>query len=510
MNEPFAVFPDWLRSRAENSPERIALIADGRSWTFASLDADVTRIARQLAGLGVQAGDRIATLLNNGPTAALLPHAALRLRATLVPLNVRLSEPELAFQLEDASPRLLIIERRTVHSIGDVRQKQPELTVVSIDEEAAKLLGTAPLDSCTEADVELSFNHDADAVLAVIYTSGTTGQPKGAMLTVSNFWWSAVGSALNLATHADDRWLACLPLFHVGGLSIIMRSAIYGIAAIVHDGFDAEAVNAAIEDDGVTIVSVVAVMLQRMLEARGGSPYPPTLRCVLLGGGSAPQPLLERCVAIGVPVVQTYGLTETCSQIATLSPKDSLERLGSAGKPLYPNELRILANDGGEAPPDEPGEILVRGPVVMPGYAGRPDATSIAIKDHWLHTGDIGRIDKDGFLYVLDRRDDLIITGGENVYPAEVEAVLLSHPSIVEAAVIGIEDSDWGQRVVAIARCADESAEAADASTLDLYCRERLAGYKVPKEFRFVSEPLPRTASGKLRRASLREVATKP
>ncbi|HET7187440.1 MAG TPA: o-succinylbenzoate--CoA ligase, partial [Gemmatimonadaceae bacterium] len=346
--------------------------------------------------------------------------------------------------------------------------------------------------------------HEADDVLAVIYTSGTTGRPKGAMLTVGNFWWSAVGSALNLGTHADDRWLACLPLFHVGGLSIILRSAIYGITAVVHDEFDAERVNAAIDDDAVTIVSVVAVMLQRMLDARGNRPYPPSLRCVLLGGGPAPRSLLDRCAALDVPVVQTYGLTETCSQLATLAPEDALLRPGSAGKALYPNELRIAS-----AADDGAGEILARGPVVMAGYVNQPDATRAVIVDGWLHTGDVGRIDADGYLYVLDRRDDLIVTGGENVYPAEVEAALLSHHSIVEACVIGIADETWGQRVVAVVRVADPAA-GIDVAELTSYCRERIAGYKVPREIRVVLEPLPRTASGKLRRSALRELITTP
>jgi O-succinylbenzoic acid--CoA ligase len=225
------------------------------------------------------------------------------------------------------------------------------------------------------------------------------------MLTTSNFWWSSIGSALNLGTHSDDRWLACLPLFHVGGLSVIIRSAIYGITAIVHDGFEAERVNRAIDEDGATLVSVVAVMLDRMLDQRKGKAFPPTLRCIVAGGGPVSPALLERCQAAGAPVVQTYGLTESCSQVVTLSPADAGKRIGSAGKALYPNEIAISASD----------EILVRGPVVTSGYYNRPDDTAQAIVDGWLQTGDIGRIDEDGYLYVLDRRNDLIVSGGENV-----------------------------------------------------------------------------------------------
>ncbi|HET9010630.1 MAG TPA: o-succinylbenzoate--CoA ligase [Gemmatimonadaceae bacterium] len=502
MSSPTAAFPDWLASRAASSPDRDALVTDGRTWSFRELDEQVTRTAHHLVALGARPGDRVATLLHNGLAAVLLPHALLRLGATLVPLNVRLGDSELAWQLADAAPRLLVTEERTVARAERAAESLSGRVTVCTDR---ALVGPATPPPARDGDrARLRLRHAADAVLAMIYTSGTTGRPKGALLTVGNFWWSAIGSALNLGTHADDRWLVCLPLFHVGGLSILTRAAIYGITAVVHDGFDPDAVSAAVDDERITVVSVVATMLQRMLDARGGRPWPASLRCVLLGGGPAPRPLLERCASLGVPVVQTYGLTETCSQVATLAPGDALLRSGSAGKVLYPNELRVAAPPGTGAS-DDAGEILVRGPVVMAGYAGRPEDTARAIVDGWLHTGDIGRLDADGYLYVLDRRDDLIVTGGENVYPAEVEAVLLSHPSIAEVGVVGIGDETWGQRVVAVARLGDATA-ILDGASLEALCRSRLAGYKVPREFRLVVEPLPRTASGKLRRGALRDL----
>jgi O-succinylbenzoic acid--CoA ligase len=502
-------FPDWLAHRTAVTPARAALVAGGRTWGFAELDAEATSAARRLAALGVRDGDRVATLLPNGAGPAILVHAALRAGATLVPLNLRLSATELAWQLADAAPRVVVVCRETAALFAEARRRAElpgTLRAVSLDSGGAQP-DLVVLDAVREADVAPRLVHDADAVLALIYTSGTTGRPKGAMLTVGNFWWSAVGSALNLGSHADDRWLACLPLFHVGGLSILLRAAIYGITAEVHDGFDAAAVNRALDRDGVTIVSVVAVMLQRMLDERGDRAYPASLRCVLLGGGPAPRPLLERCARAGVPVVQTYGLTEATSQVATLAPEDALRKLGSAGRALYPNVLRIAPDHGGEPRPGEAGEILVRGPVVMAGYAGRPDATAQAIVDGWLHTGDVGYLDADGYLYVLDRRDDLIVTGGENVYPAEVEAVLTVHPWVAEAAVIGVEDDVWGRRVVALVRLANGIDTGPAGAALTAHCREALAGFKVPREIRVVAEPLPRTASGKLRRGELRRLS---
>ena len=490
--------PDWLAYRAASTPERVALVAGGTTWSFAQLDTAATRIAQRLTALGVRKGDRIATLMHNGPGAAALPHAALRLGATVVPLNVRLSDPELAWMLEDAAPQLLLADERTLTRAAEVAGTRPNLITATLDRDVV-VPGVRDDASGTEESAPLHLAHDLDAVLAIIYTSGTTGQPKGAMLTVGNFWWSAVGSALNLGTHADDRWLVCLPLFHVGGLSIVLRSAIYGIAAVVHDGFDADAVNAEIDAGGATIVSVVAVMLQRLLDARGDRRFPSTLRCVLLGGGPAPRPLLERCAALRVPVVQTYGLTEACSQVATLAPEDVLRRMGSAGRVLYPNELRIAADGRGGS--DRDGEILVRGPIVMAGYAGRPDATADAIVDGWLRTGDVGRLDADGYLYVLDRRDDLIVTGGENVYPAEVEDVILEHPAVDGCAVVGVAHASSGESVKAYVVLA--AGQTVDEDSIIAFCTERLARYKCPEKIMFVDE-LPVGLGGKLLRRALR------
>jgi O-succinylbenzoic acid--CoA ligase len=313
------------------------------------------------------------------------------------------------------------------------------------------------------------------------------------MLTYGNFWASAAGSAFNMGVLPSDRWLAVLPMFHVGGLSILTRSAIYGTTAVIHAAFDEHAVNHALRYEGVTLLSLVATMLRRMLDA-DGAPFPPSVRAVLVGGGPVSRDLLERALARGLPVLQTYGLTECTSQVSTLSPADAVSHTGSAGKPLVTTGLRV------DAPPGEPGEILVSGPTVTPGYWANPEATARAIRDGWLHTGDVGRIDADGFLYVLDRRDDLIVSGGENVYPAEVEGVLLQHPLIESAAVVGLPDAAWGHVVAAavVARPGFSPEEAA------AWMRTRLAAYKVPRTFHIL-DALPMTASGKIQRHLVRD-----
>lgn len=490
--------PDWLAARAALAPERLALAAGATRLTFAELDKRASSAARRLAGLGMGAGDRVACVLRDGPAMAELVHGAGRAGAILVPLNVRLSAVELTWQLADAQARVLIHDDST-------RQVAEAATTAGVATgENGRPSNIATLDlgafaGLPESAVALRERVDLDAVHTIIYTSGTTGTPKGAMLTYGNHWWSAVGSALNLGLRDDDRWLAPLPLFHVGGLSIVLRSVIYGIPALVLERFEPEAVNRAIDADGATIVSVVATMLQRMLDARGDRGYAPTLRHVLLGGGPAPLPLLQECARRGVPVVQTYGLTETASQAVTLAPADALRKVGSAGKPLLPNELRI-ERDGQPVPHGEAGEIVLRGPTVTPGYTGRPEETARALQGGWLHTGDIGRLDDEGYLYVLDRRDDLIICGGENVYPAEIESTLLAHPAVADAGVVGEPDREWGQTPVAYVVLQPGAGAAPDE--LIAYCRTRLARYKVPARL-YLCGALPRNAAGKLQRHKL-------
>ncbi len=486
--------PEWLGQRALLSPQRLALIFGAERWTFADLNRRVAAAARSLAGLGIEPGHRVALLVRNTPRFVEMVHAIPRVGAVAVPLNTRLTTPELRWQMEDVSATALLYDDRHGDTALALADALPALLTVPLSALAPAVEALPP--ESRPAPIDLS------AVHTIIYTSGTSGRPKGAMLTFGNHLWSAVGSALNLGLHSDDRWLACLPLFHVGGLSILLRSVIYGIPVVLQDEFDPAAVNRAIDDEAVTIVSVVANMLQRMLEARGDRPYPPALRCALLGGGPAPRSLLEECARRRVPVVQTYGLTEAASQVATLAPEDALRKLGSAGKPLLPTELRIVGDDDRPLPPEQPGEIVLRGPTVTPGYFNRPEETERRLRDGWLHTGDIGYLDTEGYLHVLDRRDDLIVSGGENVYPAEIEEVLRSHPDVLDAATIGLPDERWGQMVVATVSL--RQGATVGQEELIQFCRERIAPYKVPKRVRF-AQALPRNAAGKLLRQALRE-----
>ncbi len=498
MTTTEGILPNWLTRCAENVPERLALHCGEVRWSFSELEHQVTRLARQLAALGVKEQSRVALLAANGLEYVVCVHAMTRLGAILIPLNTRLTVEEHRWQVRDVQAAYLLYDAghseraaTIAEGIADIRSAQ-----LVRDGECAGVT----LEGYASAEVELRSLIDLAATQLIMYTSGTTGTPKGVIITYGMQWWNAIGSALNLGHHLDDSWLLCLPLFHIGGLSILMRSVINGISVVLHERFDAQAVNHAIQEERITIISVVAVMVQRMLAALDEDEhYPPTLRCVLLGGGPAPQPLLEDCARRTIPVVQTYGLTESCSQAVTLAPTDALRKLGSAGRPLLQVQLRIMQEDG-PAAAREPGVICLRGPSITPGYDHRPDATAQAIQDGWLTTGDIGYLDDEGYLYVLDRRSDLIISGGENVYPAEIEAALLSHPDVVEAGVCGRADEQWGQVPVAFVHLRPDST--IDADSLLAYLEPRLARYKQPHAL-YIVGPLPRNSAGKLLRREL-------
>ncbi len=439
---------NWLAQRAETCPDRIAVVTEDGSIDYARLEDEASAMARRLAAKGVRRDSIAAISMEPGIEYATVLHALMKLGATAFPLDPRLTEDERETAIGSQIPAIVI--------------ERPD-----------DLEGH-------EADMPLLGELDLDAPCTRILTSGTSGASRAIEHTYGNHLWSAVGSAFNLGVEPTDRWLCCVPLFHVSGVTILMRSAIYGTTAVVQDGFDLDRAAESLERDGITIVSLVTTMLTRLIDAGAAIERP---RALLVGGGPVPDEILEEALGLGATVVQTYGLTEATSQVTTLAPEDASRKRGSAGRPLLTTHVRIA--------PDE--EILVQGPTVAPAAL---DA------DGWLHTGDRGRIDAEGFLWVKGRADDLIVTGGENVAPEEVEEVLVAHPDVADAAVVGRPDPDWQNAVVAVL-VANGAAEP-DRDSLRSWCSARLAPYKVPKSFELVSE-LPRTSSGKLRRGELRQ-----
>jgi O-succinylbenzoic acid--CoA ligase len=412
-------------------PDRVALeTSDGR-LSYGELAQQASEAAGALLELGVAPGDRVALALAPGPAFVAALHGCFLAGAVAVPVDLRLRESERAARIEGATA---VIE--------------------------APLAG-APADALQELRL--------DAVATLMHTSGTTAVPRPVALSYGNWLASALGSAAALGLDQHERWLCPMPLVHVGGLSIPIRSSIYATTAVVPGRFDTAAVLAALSDPEarITLVSLVPTMLARLLDA--GLRDPPTLRWALLGGGPIAPALLERARGAGVPVATTYGMTEACSQIAT------------HGWPLAGVELRVAAD----------GELLVRGPNVSHGaLAG----------DGWLHTGDLGALDERGRLEITGRKADTIVTGGENVAPAEVEAALLEHPAVADAGVFSRLDEEWGESLVAVVVLRD--GVAVEAGELRAFCAERLASFKVPKAIEF-SERLPRTESGKLLRREL-------
>ncbi|WP_375004402.1 o-succinylbenzoate--CoA ligase [Bacillus velezensis] len=476
--------PNWLIQRAQLTPERIALIFENKQMTFRELYHASKQMAARLSKYcSLKKGDRAAILLSNRPEMVYAVHACFLLGAEAVLLNTKLSKQERLFQLEDSQAKLLLTED------GFCREEyESAVAAADVDELQAEEAG----DMEPEAYVTL------DDTATLMYTSGTTGRPKGVQQTFGNHYSSAVSSALNLGVTERDRWLIALPLFHISGLSALFKSVIYGMPVVLHQKFSVTDVLDSISSHQVTIISAVQTMLSGLLAET--EQCPESLRCILLGGGPAPLPLLEECRRKQFPVFQSYGLTETCSQIVTLSPEFSMDKLGSAGKPLFSCEIRI-EKDGNPCAPFEHGEITVKGPNVMKGYYHRDDANQAAFHNGWFKTGDLGYLDDEGFLYVLDRRSDLIISGGENIYPAEVEAALLAHPAVAEAGVSGAEDPKWGK----VPHAFLVLTSSVSSEELTAFCRERLAKYKIPAAF-FEVDGLPRNASNKLMRHRLNEL----
>ena len=469
-----------VQAQARRKPDGLALVAGDLRWTWADLDAEVTANAGALRAAGVGPGERVAVLAANHPATVVLLFALRRLGAALVPLNVRLAPAELRDQRDRVRPRLVLAdaERRDV-----LPGAQPL--------EGWARTGAAPVDPGPT-------NPGAD--WALLFTSGTTGRPKAARLTVGAFDALARASAENLLPRPGDRWLCNLPLFHVGGLCTAVRCAHDGATLVLQPRFDAATMVRAVREDGITHGSLVARTLEECLDA---GLQPGKLRGVLVGGGPVPPGLVERARSRGIPVLLTYGLSEACSQVTTERPADADG--ATAGAPLPGLDLRILDAGGRPVPPGEEGAIAVRGATLMRGYLDDEAATAEVLRDGWLRTGDLGRLDTRGRLTVLARRTDLILSGGENVYPAEVEAVLAAHPGVAEVAVVGRPDSRWGQVPVAVV----VPRPAAVLDDLRSWARARLAAFKVPAEV-LPATRLPRTAAGKVDRAAVEAAVTAP
>ncbi|WP_172371824.1 o-succinylbenzoate--CoA ligase [Sporosarcina jiandibaonis] len=477
------MIPNWLKQRVYLTPHKIALTYHGESWTFKQVEEKSMTLARKLKANGLTNGDRIALLGPSNDEMVFIIHACMLLGLEIVMLNSRLTKKEIEWQVDDSAASVVLIADEFEKLLGESTSK----------------LSFSEIQASDECMFEVEELWDPERTITIMYTSGTTGFPKGVRQTANNHTSSALSSVLNLGLEENDVWLCSMPLFHISGFSILVRSVLYGMEVKLYDKFDAQKVYEDIRQGSVTRISVVSVTLDKILREfeKHGTVAHASFKTMLAGGGPVPIDYLERAQTCDIPVLQTYGMTETSSQTATLSSQDAIRKIGSAGKPLFFNQIKI--NEARS--PRENGEVYIRGPHVTPGYIGHVSDQNPLI-DGWLPTGDIGYFDEEGYLYIVDRRSDLIISGGENIYPAEIENVLASHPFISEAGVCGKDDDEWGSVPIAFVVVTENVSD----EELRVFCRERLASYKVPKAFCFVEE-LPRNASNKLLRRELKKWA---
>ena len=472
-------YPNWLSQRAHLSGSRMALSFEDRQWTFKEINDMAIQQAGKLSAFSINRNSRVAILSKSHPEFVFTMYACLHLGCEMVMLNERLSQIELAYQIDDSEADFVLVDDVLSEKISS-----PKRILLS------EIQQVEPLEFAPAAEWA------KDRTLSIMYTSGTTGHPKGVRQTAENHFSSSVSSALNIGTSPDDVWLCVMPLFHISGFSILVRSLIYGMGVRLHAKFDAVHCAEELQAGTVTHMSVVGVMLERILVELEANEMTvsPQFKTMLAGGGPIPVTYIQRAETYGISVLQTYGMTETSSQTTTLQPADAEQKIGSSGKPLFLYQVKI---DGAEKA-GQTGEIHIRGPQVTPGYIGRFSDRPVQ-NDGWLHTGDIGYLDEEGFLFVVDRRSDLIVSGGENVYPAEVEKALLAHPAIREAGVCGAPSEEWGEVPVAFVVL----NRPIGMDELQQHCRQQVASYKVPKRIMEV-DSLPRNASNKLLRRELK------
>ncbi|HWU09247.1 MAG TPA: long-chain fatty acid--CoA ligase [Streptomyces sp.] len=494
----------WPARRARKTPDRTAVVHEGRTWTYRDLHRRVLRLAHALRALGAEHGDRVAYLAPNHPAFLETLFAAGTLGAVFVPLNTRLATTELAYNLADSGSAFLVHgpeqaeAARAAAAEAGVRRR---ISVAGPDQDGAlgyeELLagaGTGPLDETVAPD---------DPCM-IMYTSGTTGRSKGAVLSHANITWNSVNILVDTDLAGDEVTLVVAPLFHTAGLNMTcLPTLLKGGRVVLLGAFDAERVLELIEDLRVTYMFGVPTMYDAIAaRPRWETTDLSSLRTLNCGGAPVPARTIATYLDRGLAFSQGYGMTEASPGVLFLDREQTSAKAGSAGVPHFFTDTRVVMPDGSEAGPGERGEILVQGPHVMTGYWNRPEDTEAAFTDgRWLRTGDIARTDDDGYVYIVDRVKDMFVSGGENVYPAEVEDVLLTHPAVAECAVIGVPDPVWGEvgRAVVVLR----PDTRADQDDILGHLQGRLAKYKIPKSL-VLTETLPRTASGKIIKPAVR------
>lgn len=497
---------EWTTRWAERYPHEPCVKCGDVEFTKQEFNIRVNRLAHAFQEAGVRKGDRVAALMANTHVFLEILQALCKLGGIMVPLNFRLAAPELEFILNDSEPVMLVYSPEFLPLVDQLRGKVP-----SIRKYICEMEGCAQGDLQYEGWVanrpEEEPTPDAEVTLDdpefIMYTSGTTGRPKGAVVLHGNIQWNAVNAVGVYSMSSEDVQVVSAPMFHVGGLGVSALPSLYlGCKLVIQRFFDPSDIFRIIEQERVTIMFGIPVMFLFMTQVPEFETADlSSLRFFLAGGSPCPRPLIEAYMKRGVTFAQGYGMTETAPAITVLRTGEALRKLGSCGKPVFHTDVRVVDMQGNTLPTGETGEVLVKGPNVIREYWRRPEATAESIVDGWLHTGDMGYFDDEGYLYLIDRKKDMYISGGENVYPAEVEDAIMGLDKVADVGVIGIPDERWGE--VGMAIVVPKPGQAVTEGEVVEFCKGRLAKYKVPKKVIF-AEQLPRTATGKILKKELK------
>ncbi len=488
---------EWIRLRADWHPDRTALVGDDRRLTYADLDRRANRLANALqARYGIRRGDRVAFLAFNSLEFMEVMVGAARLGAILVPLNFRLTAPELQYQLADSGSRLLFL---------GPEQKEMQVTMLAgtAVEHVVDLAASFEELLASASEAPVSGDHPLDTPELIVYTSGTTGKPKGAVLTQGNILGNAINNAMCLDITSRDVNLVPLPLFHVGGIGLFNTPTLFaGGTVVIPRKFEPEQCMRLIEQEQVTFYLGVPTVHQALLPLYQSGKYPtPSLRRLLSGGAPCPAELIEAYTELGYPIAQGYGMTETAPTVFLQPDREGPGKIGTIGKAAGFCQVKLQREDGTETAPGEVGEITMKGPNVFAGYWNLPEATAAAFDgDGWFHSGDLARRDEDGYITIMGRKKDMIISGGENIYPLEIENLLLTHPAVADVAVFPVPDSRWGE--VPHAAVVLKAGAAAGAEELSAFLGGQVARYKQPKAYHFIAA-IPRNALGKVVKTEL-------
>jgi O-succinylbenzoate-CoA ligase len=498
-----------VAKRAQLNPAREAFVQPdgGLRMSYLELNDRVNQTANYLVGLGVKKGDRVAILQMNSIEFVAAFFALAKIGGIVVPLNWRLVGDELEFILKDSGASILLFGSEFaelvtgLHGRGDKTDIRHWLYSGKPDTKPGFAVQYEPIVLQQPADEPVIGAADDDE-LYIMYTSGTTGLPKGVVHTHNTAMWASITGTATISFRESDRYLLSLPLFHVGALNPLTNAVYTGITCVVMRAFDPVRTWELIQEEKITTLLAVPAMLNFMLQALEQGKYDySTVRWCMSGAAPVPKTMIETYDKLGIGILQVYGLTETCGPACLIGAEDSIVKAGSTGKAFFHTSVRIVDENMNDVGPNEPGEVLVAGKHIMKEYWNRPDATAETLVDGWLRTGDMAEKDEDGFIYIRDRLKDMIISGGENIYPAELENVLLAHEKIRDVAVIGQPSDTWGESPFVVAVKGDPDLTEAEVLK---FCRGKIASYKLPKGAAFVDE-IPRNPTGKVLKRVLRE-----